>query len=148
MSGIPPRLATIVEDFAGAPRDLRLEILLGFAKAFPPLPERYVGRTDLERVEECQTPLFVAVELGTDDRVRLIFDAPPEAPTTRGFASILHAGLDGETAEAVLGVPDDVPRRLELDEVISPLRMRGFASLLFRVQRRVRELVEARAIQA
>ena len=145
MSGIPPRLAEIVEEFAGAPKDLRLDILLEFAKAFPVLPADYVGRTELERVEECQTPLFVAVELGDDGRVRLVFDAPAEAPTTRGFASILHAGLDGETADAVLGLPDDVPRRLELDDVISPLRMRGFASLLFRVQRRVRELVELRS---
>ncbi|MFM7719202.1 MAG: SufE family protein [Actinomycetota bacterium] len=139
---LPPRLDEIVRDFADAPRDLRLEVLLGFAKSFPTLPEAYVDRTDLERVEECQTPLFLATEL-REGRVRLVFDAPAEAPTTRGFASILHAGLDGETPEAILAVPDDVGARLGLTDVVSPLRMRGFSSLLARVKRQVRELVAA-----
>ena len=136
---LPPRLEEIVRDFADAPRDLRLEVLLEFARAFPPLPAAYVGRTDLERVEECQTPLFLATEL-EDGRVRIIVDAPVEAPTTRGFASILHAGLDGETPAAILAVPDDVGARLGLTDVVSPLRMRGFSALLARVKRQVRAL--------
>src|SRR3712207_8802980 len=37
----------------------------------------------------------------------LFRSAPPEAPTTRGFASIMHTGLDGEPAADVLAVPDD-----------------------------------------
>lgn len=143
MTDLPPRLGTIVEEFADAPKDLRLEVLLEYSKTFPPLPEAYVGRTDLERVEECQTPLFLATELDEAGRVRLIFDTPPEAPTTRAFASILHHGLDGETPEAILGVPDDVGTRLGLNEVVSPLRMRGFASLLVRVKRQVGELSAA-----
>ena len=35
----------------------------------------------------------------TDTPVPLFFSAPPEAPTTRGFAGILAEGLDGLTAE-------------------------------------------------
>ncbi len=42
--------------------------------------------------------------------MRLHFSAPPEAPTTRGFAGILSEGLDGQSAEAVLSVPADLPR--------------------------------------
>ena len=38
-------------------------------------------------------------------RVHLFFSAPPEAPTTRGFASIMRTGLDGEPAADVLAVP-------------------------------------------
>ena len=34
--------------------------------------------------------------------MHLFFAAPPEAPTTRGFASILHGGLDGLPAADVL----------------------------------------------
>ena len=138
---LPPRLQEIVDTFVDAPADLRLEVLLEFAKSFPRLPEAYVGRTDLERVEECQSPLFLATELDADGRVHLIVDAPVEAPTTRGFASILFHGVEGETPEAIAALPDDLPTRFGLMALVSPLRLRGFSALLGRVKRQVRELV-------
>ena len=50
-------------------------------------------------MDECQSPLFLAVELERpaadgDAVVHLYFSAPAEAPTTRGFAGILHEGLE------------------------------------------------------
>jgi cysteine desulfuration protein SufE len=75
---------------------------------------------------------------GATSPVRLHFDAPAEAPTTRGFASILHAGLDGLPAADVLAVPDDVPQRLGLAAAVSPLRLSGMAGMLFRIKRQVR----------
>ena len=102
-----PELQSIVDEFADNERDLRLELLLEYANSLPPLPERLLAdRGGLERVQECQTPLYVAVEV-EDGRVRLFFDAPPEAPTTRGYASVLAAGLDGATVEEVLATPGD-----------------------------------------
>ena len=87
----------------------RLQLLLEFSQELPALPDRYAERHDLlEPVPECQTPLFLAVEVEPDATVHLFFDAPPEAPTTRGFASILHAGLDGLNAEEVLATPGGV----------------------------------------
>ena len=71
--------------------------------------------------------------------MRLHFSAPPEAPTTRGFAGILHEGLDGLTARAVLAVPDDFSHRLGLAEAVSPLRLRGMAAMLARIKRQVRD---------
>ena len=138
---LPPRLQEIVDTFVDAPADLRLDVLLDYAKAFPKLPEAYVGRTDLERVEECQSPLFLATELDAEGRVHIVVDAPVEAPTTRGFASILFHGVDGETAETIVAPPDDLPTRFGLMELVSPLRLRGFSALLGRVKRQVRELV-------
>ncbi len=98
----------------------------------------------MEQVEECQSPLFLAVELedgsgGQGQAVRLFFDAPPSAPTTRGFAGILHAGLDGIAPETLLAVPDDAPYRFGLGEAVSPLRLRGMVSMLGRIKRQVRE---------
>ena len=69
---------------------------------------------------ECQTPFFLATELEDDDRVTIHFDAPPEAPTTRGFAGILSEGLNGATAAEVLEVPNGFYTALGLDRVISP----------------------------
>jgi cysteine desulfuration protein SufE len=136
---LPGRLAEIVKEFADLPRDLKLELLLEYANSLPPLPERYATNRDaLERVHECQTPFFVATELD-DGHVRLWFDAPHESPTTRGFAGILHAGLDGEPADAVLAVPSDFSARLGLSDAVSPLRLRGIAAILAVVQRQIHE---------
>ena len=138
---LPAQLAEIVEDFASAPPRDRLEMLLEYSQMLPPLPARLAEHPErLEPVPECQSPLFVATELD-EGRVRIHADAPPESPTTRGFAGILHAGLDGLSPDEVLSVPGDVTARLALAEVVSPLRLRGATALLARIQRQVRELV-------
>jgi cysteine desulfuration protein SufE len=145
-TGLPQSLDEIAQDFAAlSPRD-RLTMLLDFSDALPELPARYVGHTELlERVEECQSPLFLAVEVESvqnaaaspEATVHLFFQAPPEAPTTRGFAGILHEGLDGLTVGEVLAVPDDTPYRLGLGEAVSPLRLRGMVAMIGRIKRQI-----------
>ncbi|WP_127793594.1 SufE family protein [Agromyces sp. LHK192] len=136
---IPAALAETKEDFlALAVRD-RLQLLLDFSNELPELPERFQDHPDLfERVEECQSPVFIFVEI-VDGRVHLHATAPAEAPTTRGFASILVQGLDGLTVEEVLAVPADYPQTLGLAEAVSPLRVRGMTGMLGRVKRQVHE---------
>ena len=143
---LPARLAKAVDRFHEAPRELRVQALLQYANKVPPLPEEYLGdRSQLERVHECQTPFFVATRMDEDGSVHLFFDAPPESPTVRGFAGILFAGLDGEHWRDVLGVPPDFYAGMGLEEVVSPLRMRGMGAILARLQRQVRERVGAEA---
>jgi cysteine desulfuration protein SufE len=143
---LPESLDEIAQDFAALSARERLTLLLDFSDDLPALPERYQGHTELlERVDECQTPLFLVVEVegaqspaGAEGTVRLFFDAPPEAPTTRGFAGILHEGLDGLTVGEVLAIPDDAPYRFGLGEAVSPLRLRGMVAMLGRIKRQVR----------
>ena len=66
----------------------KLQLLLEFAGELPPLPAD-LEEAAMEPVPECQSPLFLHVDAGDREHVRLYFSAPPEAPTTRGFASIL-----------------------------------------------------------
>ena len=135
-----PRLQEIVDDFHDVPDKDRLQLLLEFSQDLPALPERYAGNRDrMEPVPECQTPLFVAVEVEPDEIVHLYFDAPAESPTTRGFASILHAGLDGLDADEVLATPAEFSGQLGLQDLVSPLRLRGMAAMLGRIKRQVRE---------
>ena len=135
-----PRLQEIVDDFRDVPDKDRLQLLLEFSQDLPPLPERYAEHRDrMEPVPECQTPLFLAVEVEPDETVHLYFDAPPEAPTTRGFAAILHAGLDGLDADEVLATPPEFSSQLGLADLVSPLRLRGMAAMLSRIKRQVRE---------
>ena len=135
-----PRLQEIIDDFGAVPGNDRLQLLLEFSEELPPLPTRYAGHRDLlEQVPECQTPLFLAVEVDGGGAVHLFFDAPPESPTTRGFASILHAGLDGLTADEVLATPGEFSSQLGLNDLVSPLRLRGMAAMLARIKRQVRQ---------
>lgn len=137
-STLHPRLQDIADEFNAVPDRDRLQLLLEFSQELPALPVRYAEHRDLlEQVPECQTPLFLAVEL-EDATVRLFFDAPPEAPTTRGFAGILHAGLDGLSAAEILATPAEFTSQLGLQELVSPLRLRGMAAMLARIKRQIR----------
>ena len=137
---INPRLQEIVDDFNAVSGKDRLQLLLEFSQELPALPERYAEDPGLlEPVPECQSPLFLAVEVDQDATVHLFFQAPPEAPTTRGFAGILHAGLDGLDADEVLATPPEFSSQLGLSDLVSPLRLRGMAAMLARIKRQIRE---------
>lgn len=133
-------LDEIIVDFQDLPEADRLELLLEFCDNLPEPPARYAGHEDeMEQVVECQTPLFLAVEYSEDEDpiVTLIISAPPEAPTTRGFAGVLIEGLSGQRASAILAIPDDLPNRLGLTDALTPLRLRGMSALLGRIKRNI-----------
>ncbi len=140
---VPETLAEIRDEFLALAQQQRLQLLLEFSNELPDLPARYADAPELlERVEECQAPVFIFVEVdgGT---VRMHATAPPEAPTTRGFASILAQGLSGLRVEEALAVPDDYPLTLGLTQAISPLRIRGMSALLGRAKRQIRQKAAA-----
>jgi cysteine desulfuration protein SufE len=64
-------------------------------------------------------------------------DIPVEAPTVRGYGSILVSGLSGAPAEAVLAAPEDIYMLLGLHEAISPQRLRGLHALMVHIKRQV-----------
>ncbi|WP_370543970.1 SufE family protein [Frigoribacterium sp. VKM Ac-1396] len=141
---LPEALVEIREEFLALDVRNRLQLLLEFSNELPELPDRYADHPDLlERVVECQSPVFLFVEVA-EGRVHLHATAPREAPTTRGFASILAQGLDGLTVAQVLDdVPDDYPQTIGLTEAVSPLRIRGMTALLGRAKRQIRERTAA-----
>ncbi|MBO0809185.1 MAG: SufE family protein [Actinobacteria bacterium] len=135
-----PRLQEIVDDFTAIGEQDRLALLLEFSRDLEPLPARYAEHRDrLEPVPECQSPLFLAVEVAADGTAHLFFDAPPEAPTTRGFAGILQSGLDGLPADDILATPGEFSSQLGLTGLVSPLRLRGMAAMLARIKRQIRD---------
>jgi cysteine desulfuration protein SufE len=140
---LPAKLAETREDFLALGVKDRLQLLLEFSNELPALPERYAEHPDLlERVEECQSPVFMFVEVD-DGIVHLYATAPAESPTTRGFASILAHGLEGLTVQEVLDIPADYPQSLGLAEAVSPLRVRGMTGMLARTKRQLRERIAA-----
>ncbi|MEN9751326.1 MAG: hypothetical protein RLZZ600_373 [Actinomycetota bacterium] len=137
---LPQSLAEISEDFLALDDNDRVQLLLEFALELPALPERYRDHPELfERVEECQSPVYIFVEVDSENIVSVFATAPEQAPTTRGFASILASGLSGMSAPDVLNVSDDFPNMLGLAKIISPLRLRGMGGMLRRIKRQVSE---------
>ena len=117
----------------------RLELLLEYSDTLPDLPERYREHPELlEKVEECQSPVYLFVEIDHGS-VDVFITAPEEAPTTRGFAGILREVLTGKSVSDVLSLSDDFVSNLGLAEAVSPLRLRGMRSMLARIKRQVRE---------
>jgi cysteine desulfuration protein SufE len=138
-AALPPALAEIKTDFRELGLKDRLQLLLEFSDELPDLPARYLEHPDLlERVEECQSPVFLFVDVDESHTVHLYATAPEESPTTRGFASILVQGLSGLSVSEVEAVPDDYPSDLGLTEAVSPLRVRGMTAMLGRIKRQVR----------
>lgn len=137
---MPTESATdLISDFQSIAINDRLNLLLEFSENLPDLPPRYLEHPDLlERVEECQSPIFLFVEV-ENERVNLFFTAPKEAPTTRGFAGILHSVMNGLSVAEALDFDDDFPSKIGLTEAVSPLRIRGMRGMLARIKRQVKE---------
>jgi len=131
------QLEAIVSELSQADRQERIELLIDFAKSLPPLPDRLEHQKDAaHRVEECQSPVFLFVEL-EGDRVAIHADAPIEAPTVRGFVAILVEGLSGATVEEILQVRGDLIERIGLPEILGMLRVRGLHGVLTRLKAEV-----------
>ena len=129
----------IVDAFNDVPVSSKLELLLEYANSLPALPERYADHPELlERVEECQSPVYLFVEV-ENGKANIFLTAPAEAPTTRGFASLLQLALDGQSLDTINAFSDQFIQDLKLSDLVSPLRIRGMHGMLSRIKRQVQE---------
>jgi cysteine desulfuration protein SufE len=143
---MPATLDAIVSELSEADRQERIELLIDFAKNLPPLPDRLAEHKDAaHRVEECQSPVFLFVEL-EKDRVAIHADAPIEAPTVRGFVALLVEGLNGATIEEILQVRDSLIEQIGLPEILGMLRVRGLSGVLRRLKAEVTRAAMARSL--
>lgn len=132
------RLETIIRRFGQADRETRLEALLDYSRRLPPLPDRLAEAraAGLNRVHECQTPVFLWVE--TDEAsqvVRVHADVPRESPTVRGFVALMIHGIEGMTRAEVAGLPVDLLDQLRLAETIGMTRTQGLSAIVSRIRR-------------
>lgn len=138
-SGLPPRLREIVAEFRAADREEKLELLLEFADRMPVLPAALSGHRDMDQVHECMSPVFVYAER-EGDGVRFHVDVPAEAPTTRGYATLLAEGLRGATPAQVVAVPANFFEEMGLQRVLSPQRLHGISAILIYMKRQAMRL--------
>lgn len=138
-SDVPETLAEIRDSFLETPEADRLLLLLEFSDELPPVSDDVASHPEMyERVAECQSPVYIHVEVD-DGIVTMHATAPPEAPTTRGFASILVQGITGLTVDEVLAIPEDYPQSIGLTKAVSPLRIGGMTGMLMRAKNQVRK---------
>jgi len=140
MSTVAERLDEVVDDFVDLDGREKLEMLLEYAATLPPLPPGHAG-LDENRVHECQSPVFIEVDLRPAENgqpgVYLQAEVAEEAPTVRGFVAVLAKAFAGRPADEVLAVDDTLLDRLGLADVLGMLRTRGLRAMIEYVKRGV-----------
>ena len=136
----PDALHHIIATFREASPAQRLDMLVAYAGTLPELPEALQqARDTMEQVDECATPVFLSAQLH-EGQVHYYIDVPRDAPTMRGFAGLLHAGLNGAPPAAIAATPDDLCQQLGLQKALGSLRVRGLTALLTRMKRNACDL--------
>ncbi len=138
------RIDDIAAEFSRCDPRERLELLLEYAEDLPQLPPRLQVERDkgLHRVQECQTPVYLWVEV-EDGRVQVFADVAPEAPTVRGFVGILVKAISGASVADALAVPGDVLNRFGLAQTLGMMRAQGLGAVVRRILGEIRKSAEA-----
>ncbi len=125
------------------PRE-RLELLLEFAEKLAPLPPEYAAQRDAGagRVHECQTPVFLWTTID-DGRVHVHADVAPEAPTVKGFVSLLVDIFSDATPEDVLAFQPNLVSRFGLADSLGMVRMRGMTAIAQTIRQKVAQALAA-----
>jgi len=139
---VPEKLQEIIDDFALASREEKVEMLIQYAESLPPLPDWLQGeRAKMEAVPECMTPVFLFAEKLPDGGLKFHFDIPPQSPTVRGLAAVLANGLDGARPEQIISLPVDFYAPMNLQEAISYQRLNGFQGVLTHMKQAALKLI-------
>lgn len=130
MSDLPEKLEEIVEDFSLCVGREKLEYLLEFAEKLPPVPD-HIDTSDANKdeVHECVSPVFIFPEW-QDGKIFYHFDIPEEAPTVRGFASLLQEGIGWTTPEEIEKIPLTFYLGMGLQQVLTGQRLNGITAVL------------------
>ncbi len=134
------KIDDIIDAFQQADYQETLAMLLDFSESLPPLPEKYIEQRDagFNRVPECETPVFVWIEL-KDGLVHIDADVPEESPTVRGFVGLLVDSFNGATPNEVDSAPQNLVHDLGLDQKLGTRRMFGLSAVYNRIKSGVKE---------
>ena len=123
----------IIDTFQSVDAETRLDLLLDYANNLPALPAKYqsAAAKELARVHECMTPVFLWFEK-ENGCLRIAAEVAEEAPTVKGFVSILTQAYDGAPCAEIAAVPMDLLQKLGLDGQIRMNRAVGLTAILAR----------------
>jgi len=142
-------LDEITARFASLDDDLRLALLLDYAKRLPPIPDRLIPERDagLNRVHECMTPVYLWMDApdGPDGPLEMHADVADEAPTVKGVLSIIIDAFHGRPPSDVRALPTDLISKLGLSRHIRMQRAVGLNAIIGRIRNRAADLAGAPA---
>lgn len=129
----------IVKEFQDADRQEMIELLIDYSEDLPGIPGRFAERVDrdLNRVHECETPVFIWIEI-EDGKVNIFADVPEPFPTVRGLVSILVSAFDGLTPQEIESAPVDFISRLGIAQKLGIRRVRGLSAVYARIKSEVK----------
>ena len=133
------RVESIAGEFAELEPRERLELLLGIRREIAPLARALPGparRGTEPRAGVPDAGLFVGRK-STTDGVHIYADVAPEAPTVKGFVSLLAEIFSGATPEEVLSCEPNLVNRFGLAESLGMVRMRGLQSIAHYIRQKV-----------
>ena len=140
---MPSNLDDIINKFALADDDeIKLALLLDYARKLPPLPPQYEAQrqSDENRVHECMTPVWLWVERD-NGALRMHTFVGEEAPTVKGFLSILLHAYDGGPPHVAADAPVDLVNKLGLQNQIRMNRLVGIGAMIDRIRKAAVALV-------
>jgi len=112
MLELPPKLAEFMSNLDLFPdRADRIQLLIGVAERFEPVPAEVAVRPfdERHRVPGCESEAFAWAIRMPDGGMRLEFAVEnPQGVSAKALGVILKECLDGETAETIALVPDDI----------------------------------------
>lgn len=128
----------IVREFQEADRQGMIDLLKDYSEDLPEVPERVLSLMDrdVNRVHECETPVFIWVER-EDGAVMIFADVPGPYPTVRGLVSILVNAFSGLSPQEIESAPPDFISRLGLAQLLGTRRMWGISAVYSRIKSEV-----------
>ena len=129
-----------MREFEGADQQEMISLLIDYSEDLPEIPERFAEHVDRDmyRVHECETPVFIWVEM-ENGRVNIFADVPEPFPTVRGLVSILVSAFDGLSPGEIESAPADFISRLGLAQKLGIRRVRGLSAVYARIKSEVRK---------
>ncbi len=136
-------LEQVIRDFQGADDEMRVEFLLEYAEALPPLPRAYYPLRDagMHLIEECQSPVFLVVGV-RDGRVSVVADVPHEAPVARSFVALLVYMFDEQPTQMVVDAPRDLLKPLGIAGLLGLRRRYGLRAIYNHLRQEVKRRID------
>lgn len=133
------KLNKLIEELSELEPEEKLEWLVEFADQLPDISTARASAPFPEscRVQECQTPVHLWVE-AVGGCVHLEADVPRKSPTVRGLVALLIVGLEGESVDVALNLPDDLVSHWGLSAVLGMTRQQGFRGVVARLKHALR----------
>ncbi len=130
-ASISDRSSEVVEEFELFDDWMeRYEHLIELGRGLAPIPDIY--RTDVYRVQGCQSQVWIAAEQTVDGRV--VLHADSDAIITRGLVALLVRVLSEQPAAEIAASKMDFLEEIGMGEHLSSTRKNGLDAMIRRIK--------------